>query len=155
MSALPEHIQYDATADELIVHGRRVSVAAFQQAFFTHGRWVQVVEGPGDRITVRSAVAPEFAQAAEPLYITGSQLEHAFHFLTGGEVRPLNADEQETCLALQWLPARPDNEGGTIEEGVCAWLAEYPEEGCLRLEEAISPQPDPAQVVLNNAGGPA
>lgn len=154
MSALSEHIQYDATADELIVHGRRVSVAAFQQAFFTHGRWVQVVEGPGDRITLRSV--DSLPRSEQPEAISIRVKREMFRFESQQHWANKARSWFENCGVPKGRYIAVDAGGHVTHIGKCFMSATerglYP---VVVYELEPNWQPDPAQAVLNNAGGPA
>jgi hypothetical protein len=78
--------------------------------------------------------------------LNGHQLRDALSLIA-----PDGTDEQmSTCLSIQAGPARLTNQGAE-PAGMFCWLAEYPGEGSVRLDELPREAPqavlDPAQVL--------
>src|SRR5690606_34700085 len=93
---------------------------------------------------VRSALAAALTQQPEAkppvTVLTGYQLRAALNFLA-----PDRGDEQlSTEVAIQWGPAREDDEGRD-EAGLYCWCVECPEEGSVRLDETPTPGRDGLQ----------
>lgn len=87
-------------------------------------RWLKY-EGEAKRLI---ALVRKHA-AIQALTLTGHQLLEALEFVSPAR----DADQLDCEVSIAWRDAGVDTEGEAFEAGLCCWLTEYPEEGCIPL----------------------
>nr|BDD46282.1 hypothetical protein 3 [Gammaproteobacteria bacterium] len=60
--------------------------------------------------------------------LTAKQLREALEYANPDGA---DADEEETEIVIEWMPARTSVEGEHMAAGYYLWYAEYPEEGVI------------------------
>ncbi|WP_057390322.1 hypothetical protein [Pseudomonas aeruginosa] len=106
-----------------------------------------------DWMVTHARIAPDHAALAQPspvrssLLINGYQLRAALEFIAPDGT----AKQLESEARIEWRQQDAD----FLEAGLYAWCAEYPEEGCVLLdEEPATAQPSPAQAEQAEAERP-
>ena len=79
---------------------------------------------------IETKVGPALAAPRPPLTLTGHQLLQALEFVSPQR----DADQLDSEVSITWREAGVDTEGEAFEAGLCCWLTEYPEEGCMPLD---------------------
>ena len=72
-------------------------------------------------------------RAAQSITITGHQLHAALDFVSPQR----DADQLDSEVTIAWREVGVDTEGEAFEAGLCCWLTEYPEEGCIPLTAKV------------------
>lgn len=83
--------------------------------------------------------------------LNGYQLKEALEFLAPDG----DADQLESSLRIEWGPKRISTDGDEMEAGMYAWLDEYPEEGCIQLDEKPAAAPVTVEVAEPHVAGTA
>ncbi len=114
--------------------------------------WTAAEKIPDDRklCLIRNAARAALAQPSpvrSSLLINGYQLRAALEFIAPDGT----AKQLESEARIEWRQQDAD----FLEAGLYAWCAEYPEEGCVLLdEEPATAQPSPAQAEQAEAERP-
>lgn len=77
-----------------------------------------------------------------PITINAYQLRQAAEFAAPDY--ETDADQRDTCLCIEYLPASKFSDGEDRPAGLYCWYEDYPEEGCMLLEKDV-----PAPVTPN------
>jgi hypothetical protein len=88
-------------------------------------------------------------KAAASVRLTAAQLRHALEFIAPDF--DIDADQRESEVVIAWRDAGAvvDDDGKPEPAGYVAWLADYPEEGCIPLSDKwpTGARPAPAGLI--------